>query len=177
MAVIQEGNIVKKHFFFESYCVWSKEQFQPSSIVKWRINMFISKEHCKHTLLHVQYIWQIFLFQEYRYFREMLTAIDFKWIVSISGDHFKFLFWILCFSEINTCNHNLFQRSWLVFHMSYRNPFYKRPLFYSHNHIFFQVYHFFRNGSSNKEVVSIIVSNLITNYHISLVEFMCSFED
>ena len=48
----------------------------------------LQKSTCNHPLLHVQYIWQIFLFQEYCYFRGMLTAIDFEWIVSISGGHF-----------------------------------------------------------------------------------------
>ena len=50
MALIQEGNIVKK-CFFEGYCVWSKEQFQPSSILKWRINMFISEEHLQPSIV------------------------------------------------------------------------------------------------------------------------------
>ena len=36
---------IKKTIFFEGYCVWAKEQFQPSSITKWRINIFISEEH------------------------------------------------------------------------------------------------------------------------------------
>ena len=31
--------------FFEGYCVWSKEEFQLSSIIKWRTNILISEEH------------------------------------------------------------------------------------------------------------------------------------
>ena len=44
MAVIQEGNVVKNIFCFEGNRVWPKEQFQPSSIIKWHINIFISGE-------------------------------------------------------------------------------------------------------------------------------------
>ena len=41
--------------------------------------------YCNHPLLMVQCIWQIFLFQEYCYFRGVLTAIQFERTVSISG--------------------------------------------------------------------------------------------
>ena len=30
MAVIQEVNVLKEHFFFEGYCVYSREKLQPS---------------------------------------------------------------------------------------------------------------------------------------------------
>ena len=130
MAGLQEGNIVKNIFSFEGYRVWSKEQFQPSSIIKWRINIFISEEHCNHPLLHVQCIWQIFLFQEYCYFRAVFTAIDFDLTVSISGGHFWFLFRILCFFETSTGTHPFFQRNWVICHTSSSYPFIERPLFY-----------------------------------------------
>ena len=51
MSVIQEGNVAKKHFFFEVYFVWFKEQFQPASIIKWQINIFITKEYLQPSII------------------------------------------------------------------------------------------------------------------------------
>ena len=63
------------------------------------------KSTCNNPLLHVQCIWQIFLFQEYCYFRGVLTATDFEWTISISVGHFQFLFRILCLFETSICSH------------------------------------------------------------------------
>ena len=83
------------------------------------------KKTCNHPLLHVQCIWQIFLFQEYCYF----SAIDFQWTVIISGGHFRFLFRILHFFETSTCRHPFFLRNSLICHTSCSHPFLERPLF------------------------------------------------
>ena len=80
--------------------------------------------------LHVQCIWQIFLFQEYCYLRVALTTTDFEWTVSSSGGHFQFLFRILCFFETSTCSHPFFQRNWLIWHTTCSHPFLESPLFY-----------------------------------------------
>ena len=85
---------------------------------------------CNHTLLHAQYIWQLFLLQEYCYFRGILTALDLEWVVCVPGGHFSFLFKIPCFFQTSTCSHHPFQRNWLIWHTSYSHPFLERPLFY-----------------------------------------------
>ena len=89
------------------------------------------KSTCNHSLLHVQCIGQIFLSQEYCYFRGVLTAIGFEWIVSILEDLFQFLFRVLCFFETSTGKEGVFsQRNWLIWYTSCSHPFLEGPLFY-----------------------------------------------
>ena len=114
------------------------------------------KSTCNHPLLHVQCICQIFLFQEYYYFRGMLTAKDFEGIVSISRGHFWFLFRILCFFETGSCSDPFFQMNGLICHTSCSYTILESPLFYYKIAVaaiyYFKITVFFQNGSSSKQV-------------------------
>ena len=91
--------------------------------------------------------------REHCYFRGVLTAIDFKWTVSIWGGHFQFLFRILCFFKAITCSYPFFQRNWLIWYTSCSNPFLERPLFYNKIAVVaihtFKFTVFFQNRSSS----------------------------
>ena len=129
MAVIQEGNIVKTFFLKVTVFDPRNSSSHPLLVRDVLIYVFQNSTY-NNPLLHVQCIWQIFLFQEYCYFRGMLTARDFEWTISISGGHFQFLFKILCFLETSTWTHPFFQRNWLIWHTTCNHPFLESPLFY-----------------------------------------------
>ena len=60
----------------------------------------------------------------------MLIVIDFEWTVSIAGGHFPFLFRMLYFFKVSTCNCPFFQRNWLIWQKTCSHPFLESPLFY-----------------------------------------------
>ena len=122
--------LLKSIFSFKFVVFDSKNSSSHLPLLNDVLIYFLQKSTCNHPQLHVQSMWQIFLFQEYCYFTGMLTAINFEWIVSILGGHFQFLFRILCFFETSTCVIAPFKRIDLICHTSYRDPFFKRHLFY-----------------------------------------------
>ena len=157
MVVIQEGNIVKKTFFFLKITVFDPRKGSSHPLLVRDVLIYVfQKSTSNNPSLHVQCIWQIFLFQEYCYLRVALTATDFEWTVSSSGGHFQFLFRILCFFETSTCSHPFFQRNWLICHTSYSHPLLERLLFYCKIPVAamhsFKFTVLFQNRSSSKEV-------------------------
>ena len=92
MVVIQEANIAKNIYF--KFIVFDPRSSSSHPLLLHDVLIYVIQ---KSTCTNVQCIWQIFLYQEFCYFRRVLTVTDFEWTVSISGDYFQFLFRILCF--------------------------------------------------------------------------------
>ena len=148
--MIQEGNVDKKIFFlWRLLTVFDLRNSSSRPLFLSDVLTFLfQKSTCNHTLLHVQCVWQIFLLQEYCYFREVFTAMDSSFYLGY------------CFLETIT---SIFWKTLTLLQNS------------NCSHTFFQIYRVFSESTFRQR--GIIVFNLITKYDFSLVAGMYLFED